>query len=348
VTVEHRVRLTFERGAPVEIGCREDEDVITAALRQGLLLLSDCRQGTCGTCRASVEDGEYGTLLDHNPHVLSDREEDEGWVLACCLRPRSSLHLDFDYPADRIAHFDQRLRTAHVVSLERPAPSVARMVIRTLAAQEALAWEPGQYVRLRLTASGVARAYSMANLPTDARELEFFIRLLPRGRVSGVIATMPGPGAAVSIEGPFGAFTLREDGRARVFVAGGTGLAPILAMLRQLARRQPLGATTLIFGVGREHDLLAVAELRRLAAAMPALRIHLALAEPTPGWAGERGTAVDVLDRLTEQSALPAHAYYLCGPPPMVHAARALLDRRGVASGDVYEEQFTSTEQVMP
>ena len=84
---EHKVALTFEGADRIDIACRVDEDIITAALRQGYLLLSDCREGSCSTCRGFLVDGDYDQLLSHSPHALTDAEEEEGLILACRLRP---------------------------------------------------------------------------------------------------------------------------------------------------------------------------------------------------------------------------------------------------------------------
>jgi methane monooxygenase component C len=144
-----------------------------------------------------------------------------------------------------VGHFERTIRAARLVAIEPVAASVVRVVLRALTAQEPLSWGPGQYVRLQLVAAGVARSYSMANLPSETRELEFFVRLLEGGQWSGALTAMCGLGAPVSVEGPFGSFTLRDCGRRSVFVAGGTGLAPVLAILRRLAADRPGSPATL-------------------------------------------------------------------------------------------------------
>ena len=170
----------------------------------------------------------------------------------------------------------------------------------------------------------------MANLPSETRELEFFVRLLEGGQWSGALTAMCGLGVPVSVEG-LGSFTLRDCGRRSVFVAGGTGLAPVLAILRRLAAdsaRQPCHTR-----VRSEADLFGQEGLAWLAAALPALDIHIAVAEPTKDWAGECGTAVELLTRRLSGSADPAAKhYYLCGPPAMVCSARDLLQSLGVPS----------------
>jgi methane monooxygenase component C len=338
---EHAVIMTFEGRSPMEITCREDEDIVTAAARQGILVLFDCRRGTCGTCRAYADDGDGGIVLDHSPHALSEQDRDAGWILACRYRPRADVRIDFDYPADRVGKLGDEERAAHVVAVERCGASVERVIVRTLAAQTALRWKPG-YVRL--VTVGVSRAYSIANLPNERRELEFFVRRLPGGRFSEALASMPGPGAAVRLRGPFGAFRGHDDDRLPLFVAGGTGLAPILAMLRDLGARSYPGPVGLVFGVRREEDLFATLELDELAATLPGLRSWVVVEEPGETWNGERGTAVDALRRRLD--VLPSArdlSVYVCGPQAMVDAALRLLECAGVFARDVYVEGFRPT-----
>jgi methane monooxygenase component C len=341
---EHNVRLTFEGEDPIDISCREDEDVVSAALRQGVLLVSDCRRGICGSCRGFLEDGQYDQLLDHTRHALSEQDEDDGWVLACRLRPRSALHLDFDYPADRVGRLDTQRRSGWIVTRQRLTESVLRLVVRTLSVHEPLRWEAGQYVRLQLSQSGVTRAFSIANVATGGHDLEFFVRLLPGGVFSGAIGNIAGEGAMVVVEGPLGSFTLDAGREELVFVAGGTGLAPILAMLRKLALVTPHRPATLIFGVDVEERLFGQEELSRICAACSAFNICLAVTEPTRAWSGFRGTVVDALAHRLENTANAKSChYYICGPAPMVRTARAVALRHGVPPQAIYQEAFVAT-----
>jgi methane monooxygenase component C len=336
---EHRVRMTFEGGDPIEIVCREDEDVISAGLRQSVLLVSDCRQGICGACRGFLEEGRYDSLLEHSPHALSDHDEEAGWVLACRLKPRGDLCLDFDYAADRVGRLDAARRPGRIVALDRLSSSVVRIVVRTLSAQEPLRWEAGQHVRLQLADSGVTRAYSIANLAGGGHELEFFIRLIPGGAFSEAIESMRSDGATVAVEGPFGAFTWRAERPDPVFVAGGTGLSPILSMLRKLAVEAPHRRATLIFGVSTEDKLFGQAQIDSIVAACPGLKARVTVAEPTDSWTGLRGTAVDALARELAQAADPKGCdYYIGGPAPMVEAAQAVLEEFDIPRGAIHQE----------
>jgi methane monooxygenase component C len=338
---EHKVALTFEGADRIDISCRDDEDIITAALRRGYLLLSDCREGSCSTCRGFLVDGDYDELLPHSPHALTDSEEEEGLILACRLQPAGDLEIDFDYPVDRIGRYEEGTRTGQIVATERLSDTVARIVIRTNASQDPFTWDPGQYVHVTLPAVGATRAYSMANAPDGSRELEFLVRLLPDGRFSGHVDAGLATGEPVRLRGPHGQFTFRADPKP-VFVAGGTGLAPILAVLRSLVGQSATEAR-LVFGVTNEADLFCVDELSALSRALPHLDVVTTVERPAATWSGAVGLVTDHLGPID-----PTGSYYLCGPPGMVSAAEELLFSHGVPRDRIHIERFLETGDEQP
>ncbi|MCA1844795.1 MAG: 2Fe-2S iron-sulfur cluster binding domain-containing protein, partial [Actinobacteria bacterium] len=336
--VNYQVAVTFEGDTGFPIECREDEDVVTAALRQGYILLTECRDGVCATCKCLLVDGDYDDLLPHSIHALSPSEEEDGWVLACRLQPRSDLVLDYDYPVDRVERFAEGRRQGQIIALDRLCDTVVRVVVRTLAAQDPVAFEPGQYVRLTLPGIGVSRDYSMANVAAGERELEFLIRVLPDGAFSGYVAGQGRIGEVVEVEGPFGRFCLRPGAPPPVFVAGGTGVAPIMSMLRSLAAERPDDPAVLFFGNTAGSDVFFERELAELAKEFPSLVVHHCVVNPPANWDGEIGLVTDVMSARLEDPA--SHAYYLCGPPPMIEATRNLLADKGVPKEQVFEENF--------
>jgi methane monooxygenase component C len=344
----HKVECTFEGETGFTVECREDEDVVTASLRQGYILLTECREGACSTCKGFLVEGDYDDLLPHSIHALSPSEEEEGYVLSCRLQPRSDMVIDYDYGLDRVERFAEGTWSGQIVALDRLSDTVMRVVVRTLAAQEPIGYDPGQYVRLSLPVVGVARDYSMANAPcSDDRELEFLIRVLPDGAFSGFIADGAKVGELVTVEGPFGKFCLRPSlehsgggggGLTSVFVAGGTGLAPIMSMLRSLAATEPDAVATLVFGNTNAGDLFFGREIAELTKVLPGLIVHRSLMNPGPDWDGDVGLVTDALE--THIDTPQAHTYYLCGPPPMIAATKELLAARGVPRTQIFEETF--------
>jgi len=218
-----------------------------------------------------------------------------------------------------------------------------RVLVRTLGAQAPLRWNAGQYVRLHLVQAGLVRPLSVANLSSDSRELEFYVRLVPGGALSQALKNMRGDGASVLVEGPFGTFELSPGCSKPVFVAGGTGLVPILAMLRHLVVADPGCQPLLIFGATAEEDLIAQNTLAQLHASCPGLTVLAVVAVPGPTWAGHRGTAVDMLrTHLAKVSGSDQRHFYLCGPSGMTQAARAVLAQFDVPEDLVHCESFTT------
>jgi len=175
----------------------------------------------------------------------------------------------------------------------------------------------------------------MAN--TDADVLDFMIKLYPGGRFSGLLADGSiKPGDELEVTGPYGVFTLRASSPRRLlFIGGGAGMAPILALLRSLSGDRE---ATYYYGARTEQDLFHLEELAQLPA-----QFVPALSEDSNGWNGESGLITDVVDRL--EGDLEEVDAYVCGPPPMVEAAIELLERRGVPEAHVYFDKFTTTEE---
>jgi propane monooxygenase reductase subunit len=183
----------------------------------------------------------------------------------------------------------------------------------------------------------------MANAPGEPDRLEFMIKLYEGGRFSGLLAN--GSGIAVGDEltcrGPFGMFTLRDSSPRRlVFIAGGAGMAPILSLLRSMAEKGTERPAIFYYGARTEDDLFALDEIERLCGELPNLTFVPALSEEE-GWDGESGLITDVVDRLEDD--LADVDAYLCGPPPMVDAAIALLERRGTPESHIYFDRFTTS-----
>jgi propane monooxygenase reductase subunit len=180
----------------------------------------------------------------------------------------------------------------------------------------------------------------MANLPSDDGLLEFMIKLYPGGAFSELLADgRLQVGDELEVTGPYGVFTLRETDRPLVFIGGGAGMAPILSLLRSMADSAVERPAVYYYGAREEEDLFHLDELQGLAAALPNFRFVPALSESE--WDGETGLITDVVDRC--EPDLAEVDAYLCGPPPMVDAAMALLLRRGAPEARIHFDKFTTT-----
>jgi methane monooxygenase component C len=343
-----KVRAITEDQQDLTFECSPSEDVISAGLKRDVILLASCREGGCATCKAEVVDGDY-ELGNCSVQALPPDEEESGVVLLCRTFPRSDLVVQLPYTFDRISF--QKVNTdwqGEIVAVEKISSNVAKLRIQPRDAETGAAVKipffPGQYLDIEIPGSGVSRSYSMATT-SDEAHLDFLIRLLPDGRFSHFLSKAAKPGLTVKLHGPFGGFSLRENGfRPRYFVAGGTGLSPVLSMIRHMKQEQHPQETKLFFGVTHQHELFCVDELKELEASMPNFSAHVAVMQPDADWQGSKGTVVDdLLKHLEGAKAIPD--IYMCGPPGMIDATFAAAAKKGVPKDHVYVEKFLATGQ---
>ena len=246
------VVLPFERA----FACDEGETILAGALRQGLFLRYGCRHGGCGTCKVRLVDGdvdEHGSTF-----ALPDSERAEGWVLACASVPAGECTVDataMDLSEDEFLAGDTvGTYTAEVVALEALTRDIRAVRLRLLD-PPAMRFTAGQFVNVEVPGTTEVRAYSMANPPSDGGAVDLIVKLLPGGLFSTHLEERLLPGDRLRLHGPLGQLKVRLSHRPMVMVAGGSGLAPLLSMLADLAEKGSARPATLFFGARRADDL---------------------------------------------------------------------------------------------
>jgi propane monooxygenase reductase component len=323
----------------IEFEVDEDETVLRGAFRQGLMLMHGCKEGQCAACKSFLLDGEVD-LEKYSNFALNDYEKEEGWTLLCRAHAESDLvveliNYDEEVLRDGIALQTKQMR---VETLEALTHDIHRLVL----SGEKLEYKPGQYVDIKIPDSDEVRSFSMANLP--GHQLELMIKVYPDGKFSSLLADGEiREGQELEVTGPYGVFTLRKNSdRPLLFIGGGAGMAPILALLRSLAEQGSTRPAVYYYGARGPQDLFHQDELAELEQRLPNFRFVPALSEcDEEEWSGEQGLITDVVERCEEE--LGEVDAYLCGPPPMVDAAIALLDAKGVPDSRVYHDKFTTT-----
>lgn len=330
---DYRVRVE-----PVgrEISCRADQSVLDACLRAGVWLPHSCTHGTCGTCKAAVTSGEVDHH-DSSPFALLDFERDEGAALLCTATPRADLVVEADVEAEEgVVLHPVRDLGGTVAAVEDAAPRVRRVLIDT---DEALEFNPGQYVALRVPGTTATRSYSLANPPSQARRLELHIKLTPGGRCTeGWVFASLATGDRVQLSGPYGQFFLRPARQEPLLmVAAGTGLAPLTSMIRHLDEAGAQVPVTLYHGAATRRDLYDHDLLTRWQAADP-LRRHYRPALSREAWDGRSGRVTDRLAADFERCS--GNVAYVCGPPAMVEDTLRVLMRKRLFPRDIYREHY--------
>jgi propane monooxygenase reductase subunit len=331
----------------IEIEADEEETVLNAAFRQGLTLMHGCKEGQCSACKSFLLDGEVD-LDKYSTFALPEFEEAEGWTLLCRAHAYSDLEVELVNYDEEAMHGGTPPRTVQTsVTAVAPLTHDIRLLRLKVDDDEPFSYRPGQYVDIRIPDhEDEHRSFSMANTTSAPDELEFMIKLYPDGRFSGLLQEdRLKEGDALEVTGPYGVFTLRSSSPRRLlFIGGGAGMAPILCLLRSMAEAGVERPATYYYGARSATDLFHVEELEELGRELHDFSFVPALSEAAADddWSGETGLITEVVERLEED--LTDVDAYLCGPPPMVDAAIALLESKGVPEAHIYFDKFTTTE----
>jgi propane monooxygenase reductase subunit len=330
----------------IEMEADEDETILSAAFRQGIMLMHGCKEGQCSACKSFLLDGDVD-LDKYSTFALPDFEEAEGWTLLCRAHAYSDVEVELINYDEEALHGGTPPRTvsARVTGIEPLTHDITRLCL-TVEDDEPFEFKPGQYVDIEIPGEeGEHRSFSMANLAAGAGELEFMIKRYEGGRFSGLLGEDGlKVGDELRVTGPYGVFTLRASSPRRIlFIGGGAGMAPILCLLRSMAETGVDRPATYYYGARTKTDLFHLDELAELGDRLREFTFVPALSEANGDeWSGESGLITDVVERL--EGDLAEVDAYLCGPPPMVDAAIAMLEARGVPESHIYFDKFTTTE----
>ena len=342
--MSYRITLKTRDGQQIEFDCDAEQSVQDAAEVAGYYPPALCKEGGCGTCLGACHAGDY-TLGNHSASVLSAEAAARGDVLLCKTYPKDNLQLTVPYDADRIHQKQNPPREAEIVSVEPIAERTVSLVLQLKDDPEVglgFEFEPGEYVELAVPGQNLKRAYSIANIANWEGRLEFLIRLQKQGQFSEFLQQAKA-GEPLWVHAPTGAFQIQAQSlNPRCFVAGGTGFAPFLSMLRRMVEWGEDHPTHLFLGVNNEGEILCQQELASLQQSLPQLTVQICIWKPEHDWDGFIGTPVDALKAYFDQNeAIPD--VYLCGPPILVEAATDIALQSGVHADHIYSERFVSS-----
>lgn len=291
-----------------------------------------CMAGRCGICRCRVV---AGRVMEGGGPQQGPLGRAPDWVLACQTTLTGPCTIEIPEPDEVVVH-PARTVKATVAAIEPLTHDIQRLLLRPA---KPVDFSPGQYVQLQF-APDLARPYSMAGLPGD-EFFEFHIRRVPEGRVTGYIAEQLKVGDAVKLSGPLGSAYLRRRHAGPVLcVAGGTGLAPILSILRGMVAEGLTNPVHLYVGVRSPRDLYGLDWVAALQQAYPGLTMDTIIAAGGDPATQRCGLVTDAI--ASDHGNLSGWRAYLCGSPPMVEAAAVLVRARGVAAEHIHADAFYS------
>jgi len=301
------------------------------ALRAAQVPMSySCMAGRCGTCRCKVLSGE---VMEGGVDQQQPSNGGDAYVLACRTYITQPCTIEIPEPDEIVVH-RARIVKATVLALEDMTHDIKRLVLKPA---KPIEFSPGQYAQLQFTPKHV-RPYSMAGLSDDGA-FEFHVRLVPDGRVTGYIASQLKVGDAVKVSGPLGSAYLRRKHEAPMLcVAGGTGLAPILSILRGAIEGGMRNPIHLYFGARSPKDVYGVEWLTKLQRVHPQLKVHVVVSSGGDPATQRCGLVTQAIEE--DLGDLDGWRAYLCGSPPMVEAASLVAKTKGVAPEHVYADAF--------
>jgi len=320
-----------------EFSAEANESILSAALRQGVMLSYSCRNGACGTCKGRLVSGQvdYGT---YEAKALSDTEKNAGRALFCQAKPLSDLVID----AKEIAAAKDipiRILPARVVLLERLAEDVMRLSLK-LAEGQRLQFLAGQYIDVLLSGN-LRRSFSLSTSPLSDELLQLHIRHVPGGHFTGHVFEKMKEKDLIRFQGPYGMFFLREESdRPVILIAGGTGFAPMKSILEYAFAQGITRPLHLYWGVRAKRDLYLPDLPPAWARSQPHFKFTPVMSEPNmeDHWNGRRGWVHEAV--AEDYPDLSQHEVYASGPPPMIEAIKAMVQKLGLPQDRLYYDSF--------
>jgi Na+-transporting NADH:ubiquinone oxidoreductase subunit F len=333
-----QAKVSINEGAK-ELQVEGGRSLLSTLASEGIFIPSACGgRGSCGLCKLAVKSGA-GEYAPTELPWITDSDRAAGIHLSCQVKVKRNMEILVPEELFSIREYKTR-----VVSIRDLTYDIKELTL-SLQDSQKLEFRAGKYIQFvvpayELTPEPVYRAYSIASPPSQKKAIELEVRLVPNGICTTYVFQRLSEGDEVTVNGPYGDFFLRDSDREIIFVAGGSGMAPIKAMLLDMVDRGIRRKATYFFGARSARDLFLMEEMRALEGRLPGFRFVPALSNPAPEdrWQGETGLITEVLNRHFER--LDRHEAYLCGSPGMIDASIRVLRSKGLPEELIFYDKF--------
>jgi Na+-transporting NADH:ubiquinone oxidoreductase subunit F len=330
-----RITINDERELEVEGG----KDLLSLLSSEKIFIPSACGgRSTCGLCKLKVLEGA-GPLLPTEEPFLDEDERKSNVRLSCQVKVRQNLKIQI--PKELFAIREYTCKCTEITELTYDIKQFRFELIEP----QTIEYVPGQYVQLRAPAykkssEEVYRAYSISSDPAQKHIIELIIRLVPGGICTTYCFEYLKVGDEVKMNGPYGEFRLSETEAPIVFIAGGSGMAPIKCILHQMKNTENKRKATYYFGANQPRDLFLLDSMKEFENNLPDFKFVPVVAQPENDNPGkyEKGLVTDAVRRgLKNASESEA---YLCGSPGMIEAAIKVLRELGMDETNIFYDKF--------
>lgn len=330
ILINDRRELNVKGGAPL-LSSLADNDIFLPSACGG--------KGTCAYCKVKILEGGGPVLPTETPYLTKEELKDNVRI-SCQVKVKEDLRIEMPDEFFLVRRFNVRVNNIEVLT-----PDIKAVYLDILDSEEGINFKPGQYVQLEVPPSKLSynpefRAYSVASPAGEKHRVELVVTEVTGGVVSTYIHEYLKKGDLLSMRGPFGDFYLRESDRDLLFIATGSGLAPIRSILYQLKEEGINRKATLFFGDRTPVDLYYYEELREMEKTLPDFTYVPTLSRTTAehNWHGEKGRVTALIEKYVPDKA-PLDAY-ICGAPAMVQSCIDLLLEKGIPEANIFYDKF--------
>ncbi len=309
---------------------------------QKIFIPSACGgRGTCGYCKLKVPEGA-GTLLPTEEPYMDEKERAEGIRLSCQVKVRNDLKIEI--PAELLTIKEYKCVCEKIVDYTYDIKQFNMKLVDP----QTIEYIPGQYVQLFTPAyegssEEVYRAYSISSDPADKSSIELIVRRVPGGICTTYLFDYLKEGDTVKINGPYGKFYLRNTNAPIVFIAGGSGIAPIKCMLHHMKNTGNTRKSIFFFGVRSTKDLFLIDEMKQFEKDLANFKFVPIVSQPEEGsgWTGVIGRVTNVAEEFLKKLPDVKNCEgYLCGSPGMIDSAVQILTNLGIPEEKYYYDKF--------
>lgn len=315
------------------------DTLLTALIDNEVFIPSACGgKGSCGYCKVKVHEGG-GRFLPTEAAYVSPEEKAEGVRLSCQLKVKEDIRIEIPEELFNVRQYDYDIEFIKDVT-----PKIKHLRL-ALPDELEINFKPGQYIQIltpkyKGSREEVYRAYSIASPPRENHNLELFIGYIPNGICTTYIHQHLKSTDQLTIVGPYGDFYYHDGQREMVMVAIGTGMAPIMSILKHMRDENIQRKATFYFGARTREDLYMLEELEALKKDLPNFELITCLSRPTEAcaWEGEKGRVTDLIKKYLNNG--PECEAYLCGSPKMIDSVTPLLQEKGIPEDFIFYDKF--------
>lgn len=330
-----KININNKRDVTVKGG----NSLLSTLSDQQIFLPSACGgKGSCGACKCKVLEGG-GPLLPTEKPLLSAQEQKDNIRLACQIKVRTDIKINIPDAIFNIRKF--KTKVSEIVDYTYDIKGVTFKLLEP----DKIDFKAGQYVQIEAppyakVKQKTIRAYSISSKPEDNDHIQLIIRLVPEGLCTTWIHKYLKVGDEVNLTGPYGDFYIRDTDADMIFIAGGSGKAPIKSMLEHLQVTGTNRKMTYFFGARSGKDLYLTDEFVNFEKVFPDYQYIPVLSQCSPEdkWCGRSGYIMPYFKEVIRD---PKNTEaYMCGSPGMLNAAQKELIALGVAADKIYYDSF--------